>query len=76
VPFRQERVVQFKQREIVLVRQEPINEAGQANHAAERFLQLGQNNRAANLEQQAVNPVQEEEEDVLQVQFQEEEQRN
>ncbi len=76
MPFRQERVVQFKQREIVLVRQEPINEAGQANHAAERFLQLGQNNRAANLEQQAVNPVQEEEEDVLQVQFQEEEQRN
>ena len=76
MPFRQERVVQFKQREIVLVRQEPINEAGQANHAAERFLQLGQNNRAANLEQQAVNPVQEEEEDVLQVQFQEEEHRN
>ena len=76
MPFRQERVVQFKQREIVLVRQEPINEAGQANHAAERFFQLGQNNRAANLEQQAVNPVQEEEEDVLQVQFQEEEQRN
>ena len=76
MPFRQERVVQFKQREIVLVRQEPINEAGQAIHAAERFLQLGQNNRAANLEQQAVNPVQEEEEDVLQVQFQEEEQRN
>ena len=76
MPFRQERVVQFKQREIVLVRQEPINEAGQAIHAAERFLQLGQNNRAANPEQQAVNPVQEQEEDVLQVQFQEEEQRN
>ena len=76
MPFRQERVVQFKQREIVLVRQEPINEAGQAMHAAERFLQLGQNNRAANPEQQAVNPVQEQEEDVLQVQFQEEEQRN
>jgi hypothetical protein len=48
--------VQFKQREIVLVRQEPINEAGQAIHAAERFLQLGQNNRAANPEQQAVKP--------------------
>ena len=76
MPFRQERVVQFKQREIVLVRQEPINEAGQAIHAAERFLQLGQNNRAANPEHQAVNPVQEQEEDVLQVQFQEEEQRN
>ena len=68
--------MQFKQREIVLVRQEPINEAGQAIHAAERFLQLGQNIRAANPEQQAVNPVQEQEEDVLQVQFQEEEQRN
>jgi len=76
VHFRQERVVQFRQPQIVIVRQEPINEAGQAILAAERNLQPVQDNRSANLEQQAVNPLQEEEEDVLQVQFQEDEQRN
>jgi len=74
VQSRQERIVQFRQREIVQAEQKVINEAGQAIHEAEKFLQPVQNNRAANPEQQAVNPVQEEDQDVLQVQFQEDEQ--
>ena len=76
VQFRQERVVQFRQQEIAIVRQEPINVADQPIHAVERVFQPAQNNREADPEQQVINPVQEEEEDVLQVQFQEDEQRN
>jgi hypothetical protein len=76
VRFRQERVVQFRQQEIAIVRQEPINVADQPIHAVEPIFQPVQNNREADLEQQVINPVQEEEEDVLQVQFQENEQRN
>jgi hypothetical protein len=76
VQFRQQRVVQFRQQEIAIIRQEPINVADQPIHAAERVFQPIQNNREANPEQQVINPVQEEEEDVLQVQFQEDEQRN
>ena len=67
--------MQFRQREIIQVRQKVINEAGQAIHSAERFLQPVQNNRTANPEQQAVNPVQEGDQDVLQVQYEEDEQR-
>ena len=73
---RQQRVVQFRQQDIAIVRQEPINVADQPIHAAERVFQPVQNNREADPEQQVINPVQEEEEDVLQVQFQEDEQRN
>ena len=76
VQFRQEKVVQFRQQDIAIVRQEPINVADQPIHAAERVFQPVQNNREADPEQQVINPVQEEEEDVLQVQFQEDEQRN
>ena len=73
---RQQRVVQFRQQDIAIVRQEPINVADQPIHAAERVFQPVQNNREADPEQQVINPVHEEEEDVLQVQFQEDEQRN
>ena len=76
VQFRQEKVVQFRQQDIAIVRQEPINVADQPIHAAERVFQPVQNNREADPEQQIINPVHEEEEDVLQVQFQEDEQRN
>ena len=73
------RVVKIHSQTIVvqiIVRQEPINVADQPIHAAERVFQPVQNNREADPEQQVINPVQEEEEDVLQVQFQEDEQRN
>ena len=73
---RQQRVVQFRQQDIAIVRQEPINVADQPIHAAERVFQPVQNNREADPEQQVINPVHEQEEDVLQVQFQEDEQRN
>ena len=73
---RQQRVVQFRQQDIAIVRQEPINVADQPIHAVERVFQPAQNNREADPEQQVINSVQEEEEDVLQVQFQEDEQRN
>ena len=76
VQFRQEKVGQFRQQDIAIVRQEPINVADQPIHAAERVFQPVQNNREADPEQQVINPVHEEEEDVLQVQFQEDEQRN
>ena len=73
------RVVKIHSQTIVvqiIVRQEPINVADQPIHEAERVFKPGQNSREANPEQQVINPVQEEEEDVLQVQFQEDERRN
>ena len=75
VQFRQERVVQFRQQEIAIIRQEQVDVAAQPILVTERVIQPVQINLEANPEKQIINPVQEEE-DVLQVQFQEDEQRN
>ena len=75
VQFRQERVVQFRQQEIAIIRQEQVDVAAQPILVTERVIQPVQINLEANPEQKIINPVQEEE-DVLQVQFQEDEQRN